>query len=50
MLPSRDRVRPSLRRKSLLDARTLLLVNDNDFGVEGVRTRFWRVEVGADLA
>lgn len=33
----------------LLDPRTLLLVNDNDFGVEGVPTRFWRVELDRDL-
>ncbi|WP_076068183.1 esterase-like activity of phytase family protein [Sphingomonas montana] len=28
-----------------LDARSCLLVNDNDFGVEGAPTRFWRVEL-----
>jgi len=28
---------------ALLSARQLLLVTDNDFGVEGARTRFWRV-------
>jgi hypothetical protein len=28
---------------ALLDDRTLLLVNDNDFGVEGVETQFWTV-------
>ncbi|MES2055348.1 MAG: esterase-like activity of phytase family protein [Pseudomonadota bacterium] len=33
----------------VLSAKTLLLVNDNDFGMEGVRTRFWRVELAADL-
>lgn len=33
----------------VLDARTLLLVNDNDFGVEDVRTRFWRVTLPVDL-
>ncbi len=27
----------------LLSPRELLLVNDNDFGIEGARTRFWRV-------
>jgi hypothetical protein len=33
----------------VLSPRTLLLVNDNDFGVEGVRTRFWRIELPCDL-
>ncbi|HVR91930.1 MAG TPA: esterase-like activity of phytase family protein [Novosphingobium sp.] len=33
----------------LLSPRTLLLVNDNDFGVEGIRTRFWRIDLSADL-
>ena len=33
----------------LLSARSLLLVNDNDFGVEGVQTRFWRVDLSTDL-
>ncbi|ESQ91494.1 hypothetical protein ABAC460_05785 [Asticcacaulis sp. AC460] len=32
-----------------LGPRSLLLVNDNDLGVEGVATRFWRVELDADL-
>ena len=26
-----------------LSAHELLLVNDNDFSVEGARTRFWRI-------
>lgn len=33
----------------LLSPRRLLLVNDNDFGVEGVQTRFWRVDFSADF-
>ena len=33
----------------MLDPRTLLLVNDNDFGVDGVTTHFWRIELPADL-
>ena len=33
----------------VLDARTLLLVNDNDFGIEDVATRFWRVELSEPL-
>lgn len=33
----------------LLSPRTILLVNDNDFGVEGVATNFWRVELSGDL-
>jgi phytase-like protein len=34
---------------ALLSPRTLLLVNDNDFGVEGVTTKFWRVELPTDV-
>lgn len=40
---------PDLEGVAILGPRTLLLVNDNDFGVAGVRTAFWRVELGADL-
>lgn len=32
-----------------LSPRQLLLVNDNDFGIEGVATRFWRVDLPFDL-
>lgn len=32
-----------LEGATLLSPTQLLLVNDNDFGVEGARTRFWRV-------
>jgi hypothetical protein len=32
-----------------LDDRTILLVNDNDLGVEEVPTRFWRVELAKPL-
>ncbi len=35
---------------ALLSPRSLLLVNDNDFGIEGVATRFWRVDLPCDLA
>lgn len=31
---------------ALLSAETMLLVNDNDFGIEDVRTCFWRVDLG----
>ena len=34
---------------AVIGPRTLLLVNDNDFGIEGVATRFWRVDLLADL-
>ncbi len=34
---------------ALLDRRTLILVNDNDFGIEGVKTRFWRLVTDVDL-
>ena len=40
---------PDLEGMVLLGPSTLLLVNDNDFGVEGVRTRFWRVELDREL-
>ena len=33
----------------LLSPRTLLLVNDNDFGIEGTHTRFWRIDLPVDL-
>jgi hypothetical protein len=33
----------------LLSPRQLLLVNDNDFGVEGVGTQFWRVTFDRDI-
>jgi len=32
-----------------LSSRALLLVNDNDFGIEGVPTRFWRIDLPFDL-
>jgi hypothetical protein len=34
----------------LLAPDSLLLVNDNDFGVEDVRTRFWRIDLPEPLA
>ena len=39
-----------LEGAALLSPAELLLVNDNDFGVEGARTRFWRVRFAAPLA
>jgi hypothetical protein len=33
----------------MLGPREFLLVNDNDFGVEGVSTSFWRVELPVDV-
>lgn len=42
-------VSPDLEGMAVLGPRTLLLVNDNDFGIEGVGTRFWRVELPRDL-
>jgi hypothetical protein len=35
---------------ALLDARTLLIVSDNDFGCEGKATRFYRLTFEADVA
>lgn len=34
---------------AMLSSRSLLLVNDSDFGVDDVATRFWRVDLTADL-
>jgi hypothetical protein len=39
-------VSADLEGMTLLDERTLLLVNDNDFGIEGAETAFWRVVFG----
>lgn len=39
-----------LEGMALLDGRTLLLVNDNDFGIEGSETQFWRVRFEAELS
>ena len=36
-------VSADLEGMAVLDERTLLLVNDNDFGIEGVETAFWLV-------
>jgi hypothetical protein len=38
-------VSADLEGMTLLDERTLLLVNDNDFGIENAETVFWRVEL-----
>ncbi|MEG3088787.1 esterase-like activity of phytase family protein [Sphingomonas sp. PB4P5] len=40
---------PDLEGVTLLDERTLLLVNDNDFGVEGAPTCFWRIDLTVPL-
>ena len=36
-------ISPDLEGMALLSSSELLLVNDNDFGVLGVETRFWRI-------
>jgi hypothetical protein len=38
-----------LEGMAVLGEHTLLLVNDNDFGVEGARTGFWRVEFASPV-
>ena len=38
-----------LEGMALLDERTLLLVNDNDFGIEDAETAFWRVAFAEPL-
>jgi hypothetical protein len=40
---------PDLEGMVLLSPTELLLVSDNDFGVEGARTGFWRVELNGVL-
>jgi hypothetical protein len=42
-------VSADLEGMTLLDARTLLLVNDNEFGIEGASTAFWLVEFAAAI-
>lgn len=42
-------VSADLEGMTLLDDRTLLLVNDNDFGIEDAATAFWRVEYAEPL-
>lgn len=39
-----------LEGMAVLDDRRLLLVNDNDFGVEGAETGFWLIEFDAPLS
>lgn len=41
---------PDLEGMTLLAPNALLLVNDNDFGVEDAATRFWRIDFPHDLA
>jgi len=45
-----ERLPADLEGAVLLTPTTLLLVNDNDFGVEGVATEFWRVAFDAPIA
>lgn len=45
-----DRFPADMEGAVLLTPETLILVNDNDFGVEGVATEFWRVTFDAPLA
>jgi hypothetical protein len=40
---------PDLEGMAILSQRELLLVNDNDFGVEGAETGFWRVRFDEPL-
>jgi hypothetical protein len=40
---------PDMEGMALLSDRALLLVNDNDFGVEGAETSFWRLTFEAPL-
>jgi hypothetical protein len=36
-------VGPDMEGMALLSPTEILLVSDNDFGVEGARTEFWRI-------
>jgi len=40
---------PDLEGLTLLDDRMILLVNDNELGVEGAATRFWRVKLARPI-
>ena len=40
---------PDVEGMALLSERALLLVNDNDFGVEGAETSFWKLSFDAPL-
>jgi hypothetical protein len=40
---------PDLEGMTMLSSRELLLVSDNDFGVEGARTEFWRIRFDETL-
>lgn len=42
-------ITPDLEGMALLSPRDLILVNDNDFGVEGAKTQFWRVRFKTPL-
>ncbi len=42
-------IHADLEGMAILSPRQLLLVNDNDFGTEGVATRFWRIDLPFDL-
>jgi hypothetical protein len=42
-------ISPDLEGMLLLGPSSLLLSNDSDFGVEGVETVFWRVDLGAEI-
>jgi hypothetical protein len=44
--PQLDR---DLEGMAVLSPHELLLVNDNDFSVEGARTRFWRIRLAKPL-
>jgi hypothetical protein len=43
-------VSADLEGMAVLDERTLLLVNDNDFGIEDVETGFWLVRFAEPIA
>jgi Esterase-like activity of phytase len=42
-------ISPDLEGMLLLSPSCLLLSNDSDFGIEGVETVFWRVDLGRDI-
>lgn len=44
-----ESIAPDLEGMAALSDRELLLVNDNDFGIEGVETRFFRVRFDAPV-
>ncbi len=44
-----EQICPDIEGVILLDEKTILIVNDNDFGVEGAQTQFWKIEFDSEI-